>query len=190
VTFTVQDFDKLHEIADTFSVRPGGHGSLPDIWILGANFPIVSARLRAILEDAFPDGSYFFPCPVYERVNDAPPMSNWMKRDELLAGGPLGADAPQNFSYWVIRNKLMFRKPPGWKRPRSKPRHPVGAAMDEMAANPAVGKYMAQMPICRFLPTDVFHRRTLCNRIRAAGMTGYSEARGHTINRGENTAHL
>ena len=194
--FSVLDFDWLTTLGDIFSVRPGGHATMPDFWTYGRhNFPVVSARLKAILEEAWPEGSYFFPCHVYKREMSAPPIDSQMQRASAVAGGPLGIDAPQRYFYWVIRNELRLtvHRMLNWDRSlrrKVKPRQPTTKPMYEMTANPAVGQYMSRMAYCCFLPAEIFLQRDLYKKIIVTGMTGFSEARGHTINRGENVAHV
>ncbi|MEM9798040.1 MAG: hypothetical protein AAF919_16220 [Pseudomonadota bacterium] len=194
LTRSVLDFDRLHELGAAFSVRPGGHAYMPDFWNFGTNFPVVSRRLRTMLEDAFPEGSYFFHCPVHERLVEAEPQGlkeGQIAHTERLRGGPFGDDAPQDYSFWVVRNTMSFIKPEGWKKPRDiLPKHPTTKSTYAMTADPAAQAYMATMPFCCFLPDQVFFQRTLYDRIRTEGMTGFHEMRGRTINMGENTAHV
>ena len=188
---SVLDFDKLAELGHSFSVKPGGHAIMPDFWTYGRDsFPVVSARLKTLLEEADPEGSYFFPCPVHERAKDAPPMDNQIEQQKQLAGGELGADAPQQYFNWVVRRSLNFRKPEGWKLPRDiKP--PIHSnKLSELVNNDAPYAYAAQFPLVCLNETTILHQRAVYDRIRAAGMTGYIEAKDHRIRPGENTAHV
>lgn len=177
--FTVLDFEPLSEHCELISVKTGSHPTIPDYWTYGPTFPVVSARLKALLQDVWPEGSYFLPCPLPERQSDI-----------RKPGGPLKGDAPQKFFYWVIRNRLMFAAPEDWVKPKLLPPSPTTNPMFEMAANPAVRLYIATLPFSCFQPNQVLLQRSVYDRIRAAGMTGFAEMRGPTIDRGENVAHI
>ena len=188
---TVLDAQKLAELGHSFSVKPGGHATMPDFWTYGRDsFPVVSARLKTLLEEADPEGSYFFPCPVHERANDAPPMDNQIEQQKLLAGGELGADAPQQYFNWVVLKSLNFLKPEGWKMPRDKMAPIDNDKLSVLVNNDAPYAYAAQFPLVCLNETTILHQRALYDRIRAAGMTGYIEAKDQLIRPGENTAHV
>lgn len=98
---------------------------LPDIFTLQTR-PIVSAKLRLLIEELDPIGHEFFPCEIHsvgEQLSEAPTFFHfWMRRtlnfDKLRGGTPPETDAatPQRLGFFSLFPKaaLLAAQQPFW----------------------------------------------------------------------------
>lgn len=144
------------------TISANGLTNMPDT--LGWNpLRLVSRRLRIFLEDAFPEGSMFFP---FSSSNPAAEKST-----------------PTEFYYWLPRHYLSFwpkpkREKHQWMRPQ------VWGALGghdttwEMYNNVTFQSFVTDLPFWTPSPTfgEIVFRSDIYKSIKAAGLTGFQEA--------------